>query len=177
MKKVFFAFILLFASSLILYISCEKESMIPLVLEEDQGIMYKEAYGNSDKICCIEKRTYIYHENVPGKKCCVENDKGNCLPCVTVNGNLIANIQELNSLLNQSPDLVVTFFSSIDNYIGLFPYLNDGEYSEYLSFLISGNYALIEIAQDLDTNTYLYIFENINDKTIFGLRFSLENEY
>lgn len=40
MKKVFFAFILLFASSLILYISCEKESMIPLVLEEDQGIMH-----------------------------------------------------------------------------------------------------------------------------------------
>ncbi len=41
MKKVFFAIILLFASSLILYISCEKENMIPLVLEEDQENTYK----------------------------------------------------------------------------------------------------------------------------------------
>lgn len=174
-EKSIFAIILFFASSLILYISCEKENMIPLVLEEDQENTYKRPTINTDKICCTSQRTYIYHPTVANKKCCVPSQDGNCLPCVVINGN-DTNIQKLNSLLNQSPDLIATFFSSVDNYIGMFPCLNDGEYSEYLSLLTSGIYTLIEISHDSETNTYLYTFENINDKTIFGLHFSLGND-
>ena len=77
MKKIFLAIILLFATSLVLFISCDKESVTPLIPEEDQGLIYKEQ-GGSVQICCYQHET-IYYEEGDQMACCYPGF--GCLPC------------------------------------------------------------------------------------------------
>lgn len=176
MKKKNFAFMLLFASSLVLFISCDKESVTPLIPEENQGFSFKEGSGTTAKqVCCLAFKSYLDHPDIPLRHCCIASSNGTCLPCFIVQDPYNENIQKLNALLDKPSNDVAIFFKSVSNYIDLFPYLIQDEYSEYLLLLNSGNYVLIEIAYDSETNTYLYIFENIKDKTRIGLPFTLQN--
>lgn len=176
MKKILIAVLVIFASSLVFLISCDKESITPLISEENQGINEKNSSNPGKVVCCKEYLTLLSSAYTPGRVCCLPSDHGSCLPCVTINwSSLNDKIVKLDSLLNGEPIRVVEFFNNPDNYSQLFPRLSYYENIEFLELLLSGQYILIDIVYDSNTKTYVYIFENINDKSQIGLPFSIFN--
>lgn len=170
MKKILIIVFVLVASSLAFLISCDKESITPLIHEEDQGLIHKE--GSGFFVCCTQVETNLTTPDWPGRYCCLYGI--GCLPCVSIYGTpLNDKILQLDSLLNSSTLDIVGFFKNEENYSELFPSLLTLEFQKYLEMLRSGNYKLIEIIIDESTNTRVYIFENISTKEQFGLTFKI----
>jgi hypothetical protein len=173
MKKLLIIIFVLFASSLVFLISCDKESITPLISEEDQGIIHKEGNGSGSFVCCTQVETNLTTPDLPNRYCCLYGV--GCLPCVSIYGTpLYDKILQLDSLLKSSTLDIVNFFTDEENYGGLFPNLLTLEFQNYLEMLRSGNYKLIEIIIDESTNTRVYIFENTITKVQFGLTFKIE---
>lgn len=171
MKKILILVFVLFASSLVFLISCDKESITPLISEEDQGIIHKE--GSGYVVCCTQVETSLTTPDLPNRYCCLYGV--GCLPCVSIYGTpLNDKILQLDSLLNSSTLDIVDFFNNEENYGELFPSLLTSEFQNYLEMLLSGNYKLIEIIIDDNTKTRVYIFENTITKEKFGLTFKIE---
>ncbi len=158
MKKIFFAFILIFASSLVLFISCDKESVTPLIPEENQGILYKEQGVSEVEVCCESKQTLFYSED--DEKACCDGGYG-CLPCNIVNySQVYQSLQILASMLKDQIPTTQNFFSDYENFKILFPSLLTTEYQSQLNDLKSGDYLLIKIIIDDKTNNRVYVFEH-----------------
>jgi len=161
MKKLLIIVFVLFASSLVFLISCDKESITPLISEENQGEIYKEQGGANDvSVCCLPYKTLHY---TAGEKtaCC---DPGfTCAPCTSIPCSMVSQtLNILQNMLSHSNPSVQDFFSDLNNYEILFPSLLTLDCQDLLNKLKSGDYILIEIIIDSKTNNRVYVFEHKN---------------
>lgn len=168
MKKITLIMIALIFTSF--FISCKKEEA------NNQSLSGLEPtkIGNQDpiKVGCENFITkYIPEE---GEYCTKSGT--NCAPCFIVYGALKSNLvlEGLYAIVGGTTYETVTFFSNKDNVIGIFPYLLEDAYCNFLKAMVSGNYRISKTVKSKSGSNVIFIAQNVNDNSELAFPISLK---